>query len=251
MAIRTDRDQGVLTVRIDRPEALNSVDEGTLQELQEALDGGMGSRKVGAILVEGAGDAFCTGADLRVFQDAAETERVQHVVGRVSGAMNDVIETLALGPKPVVACVDGVAAGGGMGLALACDLRFASPQARFVPGFPGLGLAPDAGTSWFLPRMVGTAQAAQVLLGDQELDADELEAWGLVQGVYEAGKAREQAFERAAWLAAQPGDAVAWTKRHLSEPNPFREHLSRERTGIVETANTDAFRERLAAFFDA
>lgn len=250
MPIDHDREGGVSVVTIRRPDAMNSFDLGTARALADALEAASDEPATDAILLEGEGGAFCTGADLAAFHEALEDGRAAEAVAEVSGTMNHVIEAIVHGSDPVVACVDGVAAGGGLGLALACDVRIASERARFTPAFLGAGVSPDGGTTWFLPRMIGFGRARELILRNETLDASTAKELGLVGEVVGPGKARARALSVARKLAEGPSQAIGWAKQRLAEQRSLREHLAFEREATVRSAETEEFREGVEAFLE-
>lgn len=202
---------GVALVVLERPRHLNALDDdlllrtvpGTFAEL--AAD-----RSVRAVVVTGAGRGFCAGADLGStgFSQPTPTEAEQFIRRTHHGPV--AVRSI---PQPTVAAVNGPAVGAGLGLALACDLRFAAPSARFGAPFVSMGLVPDYGVSYFLPRVVGTATALDILLTGRLVDADEALGVGLVSRV--CGDVVAEAVETAAALAANPPHATALTKANV------------------------------------
>lgn len=251
MGVRADRINGVAILTIDRPKALNSFDAATagalLAELTKAID----DAAARAIVVTGEGDrAFCAGADVAAFRDALEAGTADKAVAEVSGTMNEVIETLVTCDKPVVAAVTGVAAGGGLGLALACDLRVASQTARFLTAFMNVAVAPDGGTTWLLPRTIGWARAREMLLQNEVLDAKTAVEWGLVTEIVPYEECLPRARAVAEDLAKNPRRVNAWTKDRLAKGLGLAEHLAYEREATIESARTADFKEGIEAFFE-
>lgn len=251
MPVRYEREGPLAAVTIDRPDAGNAFTEDTAEALREMVSEAMEADDVGALVLEGAGRAFCTGADLEAFERALEGGEQVEVVSRLSGAMNDVIAAIVRGSIPVVACVNGPAAGGGLGLALACDLRVAAASATLTPGFVSLGVSPDGGTTWFLPRIVGDARAREILLEDETLDAEAALDEGLVTEVVPDDEVRKRTRERARSLAEKPRTAIASAKARLSTPqDDLVEHLDAERETTALSAESEAFREGVERFLD-
>ena len=209
-SVLTDNDGGVLTVTLNRPEVLNALDDAMLDELidvwQRAHDPG-----VRAVVVTGAGRAFCAGADLRAPQrDVAE------IAHNTRARYNPMALALAGVPVPVIAGVNGPAVGAGLSLACAADIRIASERADFRPGFVNVGAVPDAGASFFVPRLVGYSRALDWLCSSRVLSAEEASAWGLVNEVVPHDQLLDRVQERAVELAAMPGRAVELTKQLLA-----------------------------------
>ncbi len=253
MSVRHDRVEGVASITLDRPKALNSFDQATAEALRDAIQDAMEDEATRAIVLSGAGErAFCTGADIAAFRQALNDgpKGAQAAVDAVATPMNDAIHSLVTGPKPVVAAVNGVAAGGGLGLALACDLRVASQTARFLTAFMNVAVSPDAGTTWLLPRTVGWARAREMILTNPVLDAKQALEWGLITETATSDAVVEQAHKRAQTLAQGPRRTVAWAKKRLANQRPLEDHLAWEKEATVASAGTADFAEGLEAFFE-
>ncbi|MEU8400660.1 enoyl-CoA hydratase-related protein [Nonomuraea sp. NPDC048892] len=212
--IRYETADAVATVTLDRPEAMNSLTAETKQELLAALRRAAEDRGVRAVLLTGSGRAFCAGQDLR--EHAANLEAGRGLADTVRAHYNPIVELIATMAKPVVAAVNGVAAGAGASLAFACDLRVASEKAKFALAFAGIGLAPDTGASWTLQRLVGPGRAAELMLLGEPLDAARALELGLVTRVVPPGEVLKSAQELAVRLAQGPTLAYAATKRALA-----------------------------------
>ena len=245
--VMTERRGPILGVALNRPAASNALNAAMLRSLslawREAADPG-----VRAVVLTANGRNFCAGADLRDRPDQ------QCQVHDLRHAFHPMLLALATLDKPVVAAVNGAAAGGGMALALAADIRLASPKARFVPAWASIGLPPDLGTSWFLPRIVGVGRVFEWVASGESLDAEKALAWGLVQTIVEPGELAMEAWTQAARLAAIPGAALRETKRLLrnSARRSLAEQLEAEAAAVaVASADPEravamaAARERL------
>lgn len=208
MPLRSALADGVLTLTIDRPERRNAVDVATGRELLAALRAVRSDTAVRCVVLTGAGDAFCSGADVTGGGVAADGARVLEVG-------NDVVRTITALPVPVVAVVRGPAAGIGMSLALSCDLVVAAEDAYFLSAFINIGLAPDGGASFFLPAAVGRARAAAVALLGERLPAREAHAAGLVSHVVAVDALEAEAARVVRRLADGPPLALARTKEAL------------------------------------
>lgn len=203
----------VATITLARPEALNALDRALKVGLLSALRRAGDDQDVRAVVLTGAGRSFCAGQDLRERLDPAASPLDEEVRERY----NPLIRAIRALPQPTVAAVNGAAAGAGVGLALACDLRIAADDARFVLAFGRLGLVPDSGTSWLLPRVVGAGRAAELLLVGEPLDAAAAERIGLVSRVVPAARLLDEAQALAARLAGGSPIAMALTKRLLAD----------------------------------
>ena len=249
-----ERADGVATLTLNRPDKLNAFTIGLHRALAAALDAVEGDAAVRAVLLTGAGRGFCAG------QDLAERAATMSLEGAASGApsgpsalevwYNPLIRRLRRLEKPVVCAVNGVAAGAGANVALACDIVLASRSASFVQAFVRIGLVPDAGGSYALPRLVGMARArALAMLGDR-LSAAQAAEWGLIWRVVEDDALMSEATALARHLATQPTRALALIKQALnaSAGNTLDQQLDLERDLQKEAAATEDFREGIAAF---
>ena len=209
--LRVDVDGPVATITLDRPEALNALTVPVKVALREALERLAVDRAVRAVILTGAGRAFCAGQDLaeREQPDAAPLDV------ELRERYNPIILALRAMGQPVIAAVNGVAAGAGASIAFACDLRIAAEDARFVLAFGRIGLVPDSGTTWFLPRLVGQARAAELALVGEPISADEALRIGLVSRVVPNDELLPQARALADRIAASAPMAVALTKGAL------------------------------------
>ncbi|GLZ07011.1 enoyl-CoA hydratase [Actinomadura sp. NBRC 104412] len=208
-----DLTDGVATITLDRPDAMNSLTVAMKEALLAAVERAAGDDAVRAVILTGAGRAFCAGQDLREHADNLAAGR--GLDDTVRRHYNPVVETITSMPKPVVAAVNGVAAGAGASLAMACDLIIASDRASFSTAFTGIGLAPDSGMSWTLQRLVGRAKAAELLLLGERIKAAEALGLGLVNRVVPADELAPAAVELARRLAAGPTRAYAAVKAAL------------------------------------
>ncbi|MFI7452491.1 enoyl-CoA hydratase-related protein [Nonomuraea sp. NPDC049714] len=206
--------EAVATVTLDRPDAMNSLTAEVKTALLEALRRAASDQEVRAVLLTGSGRAFCAGQDLH--EHAANLEAGRGLADTVREHYNPIVELLTTMDKPVVAAVNGVAAGAGASLAFACDLRVASEKAKFALAFSGIGLAPDSGASWTLQRLVGFGRASELMLLGEPVDATRALELGLVTRVVPADEVLKTAGELARRLAGGPTRAFAATKRALA-----------------------------------
>lgn len=203
---------GVAEITLNRPEALNAFDDLMATEFQEALKSAERDPAVRALLITGAGKGFCAGQDL-----GAVRERPGGLSFRehLLKTYNPIVAKLRSIEKPVVAAVNGAAVGAGFGLALACDIRYASETAKFRMAFIGIGLAPDSGTSYFLPRLVGLGRALELAYTNDLVDAATALQLGLINKMFPADALLKEARALAAKLAGGPTKAYALTKRAM------------------------------------
>jgi 2-(1,2-epoxy-1,2-dihydrophenyl)acetyl-CoA isomerase len=209
--VDVDAEAGIATVTLHRPDALNALTVPMKQELLAALRGLERNAQVRAVVLTGAGRAFCAGQDLR---ERLEPDAAPLGV-ELRERYNPIIRAMRSLSKPIVGAINGVAAGAGASIAMACDLRIASDTASFALAFGRVGLVPDSGATWFLPRLVGTARAAEIALLGDVVPASEAERMGLVSRVVPAGEVVAEARAVAARLAAGAPRALALTKRAL------------------------------------
>jgi 2-(1,2-epoxy-1,2-dihydrophenyl)acetyl-CoA isomerase len=215
-----ERDGGVLTITLNRPDVHNALDYITRNAMVDALDAASADLAVRAVVLTASGDrAFCTGADLRVPMPAPEKpegapKRAQGDIARgIEGGWQRAVTAVMDCEKPVIAAVNGTAAGAGMHLALACDLVVMSNVAKLVPVFVRRGIAPDAAGAYLLTRLVGVQRAKQIYLFGDDVPATQAEAWGLVTQLVPAADVLSTALALAARLAAGPTRALSVTKR--------------------------------------
>jgi len=207
--VETSRDGSVLTITLNRPDVLNAFNAAMHKALAGALKEAR-DPEVRAVVITGAGRGFCVGQDLTEFRDAAGD-----IGDRLRSTYHPNVLAIRALEKPVIAAVNGAAAGAGMSFACACDLRIAADSAVFVPAFVNIGLVPDSGGTFFVTRLLGYARAFEWLCSGRKLTAAEAEAWGLVSEVVEANTLPARAAELAAQLAALPTKAIGMTKRLL------------------------------------
>ncbi len=244
--VETTREGAVLTITLNRPDVLNALNAGMHKALAAALKEARAA-EIRAVVVTGAGRGFCVGQDLTEFRQAAGD-----IGSRLRGNYHPNILALRALEKPVLAAVNGPAAGAGLSLACACDLRIAADGATFVPAFINIGLVPDSGGTYFVRRLLGTARAFEWLATGRKLTAAEAHAWGLVSEVVEADRLAARAAELAAELAALPTRGVALTKRLLdhAEHTTLEEQLELEAQLQTAATQTADFREGVAAFLE-
>jgi 2-(1,2-epoxy-1,2-dihydrophenyl)acetyl-CoA isomerase len=239
-------DGAVLTITLNRPDVLNALNTAVHQGLFDALERAKDA-SVRAVVITGAGRGFCVGQDLQEFSSGS---------GDIAGNLRrnyhrNVLAIRAL-EKPVLAAVNGAAAGAGLSLALACDVRIASDAASFVPAFIKIGLVPDSGGTWLARRLLGAARSFEWLTTGRRLSAAEARDWGLVSEVVATEHFPERVNEVAQLFAAMPTQAVWQTKRLLdaAETSTFAEQLEFEAVTQADLTQTADFREGVAAFLE-
>jgi 2-(1,2-epoxy-1,2-dihydrophenyl)acetyl-CoA isomerase len=244
--VETTRDGAVLTITLNRPDVLNAFNSDLHKALSAALTDAQAD-DVRAVVITGAGRGFCVGQDLTEFREAPGD-----IGERLRGNYHPNILALRRLEKPVLAAVNGPAAGAGLSFACACDLRLAAVSATFVPAFINIGLVPDSGGTYFVRRLLGTARAFDWMTSGRRLSAAEALDWGLVSEVVPDEKLAERAAERAAELAAMPTRGVGLTKRLLdhAENATLEEQLELEAQLQTAATQTADFREGVDAFLE-
>lgn len=253
IAIEIDGDIGVLT--LNRPGAMNAMDPGLIADLPVAMSWFADHAPVRALVVTGAGRAFSGGGDIKSWfkpgLDDPDFDLASDV-RRVADVLHQGIVDLRRIPYPVIAAVNGPAAGAGFSLALACDLRIASEAAKFVIAYGRIGAAPDGGMTYFLPRVVGPAKATELMLEDPDLDASDALRLGVVSKVVPADELIETAKAKARELAAKAPHYIRVSKRLLAQSldNTLADHLQLERHGIADAMATEDARRGIEAFLE-
>jgi len=250
--VRTTREGAVATVTLDRPQAMNAMDLQTKVALLDALREVAADDAVRAVVLTATGRAFCVGQHLR--EHVADLQRAQDGDFRLGDTVRDhynpVVTLLSTMAKPVVAAVNGVAAGAGASFAFACDLRVAAAGAGFNTAFAGIGLSCDSGASWWLPRLVGVARATELLMMPRTVGADEALALGLVHRVVPDDELPQAAAELAATLAAGPTLAYASIKAavRFSQTHDLESSLANESELMGLTGRSADHRAAVDAF---
>lgn len=244
--VETTRDGAVLTITLNRPDAYNALTTSMHAALHAALEEAA-DPEIRAVVLTGAGKGFCAGQDLTEFQG------LDHDIGEhLEATYHPNVRAIRALEKPVIAAVNGAAAGAGLSLACVCDLRIAADNAQFVPGFIGIGLIPDSGGSYFIARLLGPARAFSWMTSNRRLSAAEAHAWGLVDEVVEAENLPARAAELAATYAAAPTAGIAMTKRLFDHAQnaTLDEQLHLE--GELQSAATKTadFMEGVTAFLE-
>jgi 2-(1,2-epoxy-1,2-dihydrophenyl)acetyl-CoA isomerase len=245
-AVETSREGAVLTITLNRPDKLNAFDTATHEAFASALKEARPA-DVRAVVLTGAGRGFCVGQDLGELRDGE-----RDIAGLLRERWNRHVVALRELEKPVLAAVNGAAAGAGLSLACACDIRLASASASFVPAFVNVGLVPDTGGSYFIPHLLGSARAFEWMTSGRKLPAAEALEWGLVAEVVEEDRLLPRTQERAEELASMPTRGIAMTKRLFDRAAAARleEQLELEAQLQAAATRTDDFAEGVAAFLE-
>ncbi|HEU5138798.1 MAG TPA: enoyl-CoA hydratase-related protein [Bacillales bacterium] len=237
---------GIARITLNRPDKLNAFNTQMHKELADALKQARKDSEVRVVVLTGEGRAFCSGQDLA---DVGEDVDFAEVLRK---GYNPIIETLAGMEKPVVAAVNGTAAGAGVSLALACDFRLAHEKASFVEAFINIGLVPDSGNLYFLPRLVGHAKALELAVLGEKVRADKAEELGLVTKVVSADDWESEIQAFAERLANMPTKAIGLIKRYMQKSweNDLGEVLENEAYAQKIAGSTEDFKEGVQAFLD-
>jgi len=239
----------IARLTLNRPDRLNSFTAHMHSEVREAL-AEVRTSSARVLVITGAGRAFCSGQDLKErVVPAGQTLDLGESIEKNYGPLVHILRAL---PIPVVAAVNGVAAGAGANLALACDIVIAARSAKFLEPFVGLGLIPDTGGTYFLPRLLGTARAMGVTLLAKELSAEQAVAWGLIWDCVEDAALPASVESVAAKLAAAPPLALARAKQaiYASYANTLEQQVNLERDFLQELGRTSDYREAVTAFME-
>jgi 2-(1,2-epoxy-1,2-dihydrophenyl)acetyl-CoA isomerase len=242
------RDNGLATITLNAPDRLNAVSRKMIAEIKQCWEELATDTSVRAVLLTGAGRGFCAGADL------ADPDREASATADSGAALdkffNPVIRAMRSIPKPVVSAVNGVAAGVGMSFALASDIAIAGKSASFLQAFARIGLLPDGGSTWFLPRLVGDQRARALAMLAPQISAEQAKQWGLIWDVVDDGVLMQTATEIARKLAEGPTLALARIKDALNQStgNDLSQQLDVERDAQRQLGRSDDFKEGVAAF---
>ena len=251
--LRIEIDGEIGTLTLDRPDSFNAMSPEMIAEMMTTFAWLADEAPLRALIVTGAGKAFCSGGDINGFRDGVEDESVDlpAQVRRGAEALHTAIVDLRRIPYPVIAAVNGPAAGAGFSLALACDTRIASKSAFFICAYGRIGASPDGGMTYFLPRVVGPSRAMEILLNDPNMSAEDALAEKLVAEVVEPDELMERARAKAAKLAARAPHYVRMVKVLCGQSieNSITEHLQIERHGIADSMATEDLRAGVTAFF--
>ncbi|AUM26728.1 MULTISPECIES: 2-(1,2-epoxy-1,2-dihydrophenyl)acetyl-CoA isomerase PaaG [Acinetobacter calcoaceticus/baumannii complex] len=249
--IIAEEKNGVGYLTFNRPKALNSFNVDMHREVAEVLNQWTKNPEVRCVVISGEGRGFCAGQDLgdRVVDPNAEAPDLGY---SIETYYNPLIKTIVNMPKPVICAVNGVAAGAGANIALACDLVIAAKSANFVQAFCRLGLVPDSAGTWFLPRAVGHARAMGLALLGDKLPAETAKEWGMIWDVVEDAELKTKVTELAERLAKQPTFGLSLIKKaiHQSSNNTFDEQMLLERDLQRIAGRSEDYREGVQAFMN-
>ena len=240
---------GILGITLNRPDKLNAFNPEMHQRLKAALERARDEPEVRVVLLTGAGRAFCAGQDLAERDVSAGAAPIDLSV-TIGSYYNPLVRRMRELPKPIVCAVNGIAAGVGANIALACDLVLAARSASFLQAFSRIGLLPDSGGTWFLPRLAGSARAMGLALLADKLPAEDAERWGLIWKAVDDARLMDEAQAIARILADGPTKAYGLIKKalHASAGNSLDAQLDLERDLQREAGLSEDYREGVAAF---
>ena len=223
-----------------------------LPQIAEAIDSALSDKSIKAIVITGEGKFFSAGADINAFAKSIENNDAPKLIRDLTGILHPLIVRMRQSPTICVAAINGACAGGGLGLALACDVRIATSGAKIAASYSGMGLSPDGGTTWLLPRLVGTQNSRKFFFENSIWNAQQSLDYGAIDELVESSELLSRATEVAkVWSSWGPHTKEA--TKHLLDVqthHDFETHLKHERTLIEAAGTTDAFKEGVAAFLE-
>lgn len=252
-SILVERHSGYRVVTLNRPDRLNALDRATHVVLMEALLDAEADESCRALILTGAGRGFCAGADLSGRNQPPDpTPKPRDAGSSIEETWNPLARKLSTIRMPVVAAVNGIAAGAGSSIALGCDIVVAARSAYFLQAFTRIGLVPDCGGTWFLPNLVGPARARGMVMLAEPLPAEKANEWGLVWNVVDDDKLMEEAHRIAARLASLPTQALLLSRRAMAAAptNSLNEQLDLERDFQAMASRTEDHSEGVRAFLE-
>jgi 2-(1,2-epoxy-1,2-dihydrophenyl)acetyl-CoA isomerase len=249
--IRLETESGVAILTLHRPDRLNSFTVAMHEEIQAALAQIRADRSVRSLVLTGAGRGFCAGQDLSD-RAVAPGQSAKDLGMSIEKYYIPLVQALRKLPLPVIAAVNGVAAGAGANIALACDIVIAARSASFIQSFAKIGLVPDSGGTWLLPKLVGNARALGLGLLGEKLSAEQAQAWGLIWACVDDAELMPTAKKLAAQLAAGPTRGIARTKEaiYAAATQSFDKSLEMERNFQRELGQSRDYAEGVAAFME-
>ena len=253
MAVETSNlGVGVALVTMAGKSATQSFSMEFLPQIAEAIDSALSDKSIKAIVITGEGKFFSAGADINAFAKSIENNDAPKLIRDLTGILHPLIVRMRQSPTICVAAINGACAGGGLGLALACDVRIATSDAKIAASYSGMGLSPDGGTTWLLPRLVGTQNSRKFFFENSIWNAQQSLDYGAIDELVESSELLSRATE-VAKLWSSWGQHTKEATKHLLDVqthHDFETHLKHERTLIEAAGTTDAFKEGVAAFLE-
>ncbi|MGI8787942.1 MAG: enoyl-CoA hydratase-related protein [Pyrinomonadaceae bacterium] len=250
--VKYESNESAAIITLNRPDALNALSAQLTKDLRSAIEKAI-EDKARVVILTGEGRAFCSGGDLREMQTMWKKEgRIEAFLDAPLKALHDVIRLIRETPIPFIAAVQGVCAGAGTNFALACDLVFASENATFNEAFVRIGLSPDCGGSFFLPRSVGEKLAAEIFMTGDAIDANRAAQIGMINRVVATENLMEETMRMAKKLSLAPTASIGRIKRMLNQTfsNDLQTQLNLEAEMQIESGKSNDFKEGVQAFFE-
>jgi len=247
-----EKSDGVVTITLNRPDKSNAFDDTQISEMLDALKTIERDAEARAVIITGAGKNFCAGQDLSSMLEPRGSASDVSFAAHLRKSYNLLIPRIRNLEKPVIAAINGAVAGAGLGLACACDLRYASEAARFRMAFIGIALAPDSGTSFFLPRLIGLGRATELAFTNDLIDAQTALSYGLVNRVFKAEELLPQTREIAKKLAQMPTKSIGLTKRAINHALTSDLDAALENEALLQeiAGHSEDHREGVSAFVE-
>ncbi|MFB1005342.1 MAG: enoyl-CoA hydratase/isomerase family protein [Candidatus Poseidoniaceae archaeon] len=247
----TDMENGVRLIRFSGQSATQSFSREFLPLIAKAIDAGLAHPNVRAMVLTGEGKFFSAGADIHAFAQSIEDGDAPQLIRDLTGVLHPLLIRMRQSPTICIAAINGACAGGGLGLALACDARIGSPSAKMAASYAGMGLSPDGGTTWLLPRLVGDQTSRRFFFENEIWSAEQAAALGAIDAIVEHGLIEAATAMALRW--SQWGNHTKEATKHLLDVQSvqdFETHLKHERTLIEAAGTTEAFKEGVAAFIE-
>jgi 2-(1,2-epoxy-1,2-dihydrophenyl)acetyl-CoA isomerase len=241
---------GVSKIVLNRPEVLNSFNRQMAKEFQTALLEARDNKSIRVILITGSGTAFCAGQDL--LEAAPQGKDLADLGEIIDQCYNPIIKLLREIEKPIICAVNGIAAGAGANIALACDIVIAAESAAFLQAFSKIGLVPDSGGTYFLPRLIGLPAAAALMMLGEKISAGDAKLMGMIYNVFPEDDLEKESLKISIKLASMPTKALGLTKRALNESynNNLMQQLELEKKLQIEAGSTHDYKEGIKAFLE-
>ena len=243
---------GIALVTMAGKSATQSFSMEFLPQIAEAIDSALSDNSIKAVVITGEGKFFSAGADINAFAKSIENNDAPKLIRDLTGILHPLIVRIRQSPTICVAAINGACAGGGLGLALACDVRIATSEAKIAASYSGMGLSPDGGTTWLLPRLVGTQNSRKFFFENSIWNAQQSLDYGAIDELVESSELLSRATE-VAKLWSSWGPHTKEATKHLLDVqthHDFETHLKHERTLIEAAGTTDAFKEGVTAFLE-
>jgi len=252
MAIEVEINDGVCIIRMAGKTSTQSFSMEFLPSIAQSINEALSNSEVKAIVLTGEGRFFSAGADIHAFQEAIENNSAPELIRNLTGILHPLLVRMRTSSTILIAALNGVSAGGGLGLALACDARIGTSDARMAASYAGMGLSPDGGTTWILPRLVGEQVARKFFLSNEIWSAEEAHNYGAVDALTEPDELLPTAIAWAKTWSSWGAHTKEATKHlmHVQTDNDYASHLDHERTLIEAAGTTEAFQEGVKAFLE-